>query len=196
MKKDDRAVCQETGVDRNVTDDSPTNWCEINHKRVDSVWSPWEYYFNATADEWRTIQIRTRYCVGFAAHGGRECTGRSEEILELLLTFGKIPVTWEEAQSFCEASDGELFYNVDGTIQQLIALTDKLEGAFWTGIRGSKGKWKGLDGQLIPEERLFWQLGWDFSSAGDSPNYVVANKNGLFHLTSANHWYFFICDMS
>ena len=194
MKKDDRAVCQETGVERNVTDDSPTNWCEMNHKRVDSAWSPWESsVITSTAEEWK--EIRTRYCVGFVAHGGRECTGRSEEILEWL-KFEKIRITWEGARRFCEASDGELFYNVDGTIQQLIALTDKLEGAFWTGIRGSKGKWKGLDGQLIPEERLFWQLGWDFSSAGDSPNYVVGNKNGLFDLTPANNWYFFICDMS
>ena len=99
--------------------------------------------------------VNRRVC--FAAHGGRNCDGDTEQILEWFRSVHE-RLKWEEAKTNCEEIGGKLFDNLNGSLSQLELLSQKADHQdFYVGVWSSDGViWRRGNGEVIPAEKLLW----------------------------------------
>ena len=175
MKRNQRAICSEMGVEKDIRDDSAPGFCKINQKRVDAFLdeSLGEVLEINTADEWKRSEL-LKEC-HLAAHGGTEhCTANETKVLEWY-KFVHEQSRFAESREKCVAWGGDLFYGVNGTKEQLDFFYSKLEPfdfCFWIGIRKGVGanKWITPLGEEIADELLLW------SSTKNQPDNGYGNE--------------------
>ena len=107
--------------------------CKINRKRVDGVVSDWEKAF--IENEIELIDFAAKTILVKAAHGGKKPSIPVCRKFANLL-FIREHLNWTNAQHNCEILGGQLFFKLDGSIQQLDDFSDKMvSGHYWIGIR-------------------------------------------------------------
>ena len=156
MPKDDKPFCSEKGVMRSVQDDSSENICKINGKRQDSKLSDWTVLLEIDNSK-ELKRVRERKCSGTVAHGGLNTC--EKDVLEVMewVKFVHNAVFWQEAVDYCENIGGQLFYNINGTLEQLQFFASKFTRAYFIGLWTEDYViWKTLDGKVVPGELLFW----------------------------------------
>ena len=69
--------------------------------------------------------------------------------------------TWYDAQQHCINLGGKLFSRVNGTVEQLVFLRQKMnEQTHWLGIyTEDHSEWKNTDGEIVPSDLLVWSTG-------------------------------------
>ena len=180
IKTEDTILCEEKGLFKNLTSPSK-NWCAISQKRHDIQWSEWEHFVEVdSSEEWKKVEKRECVPQVFTAHGGcSDLIGESKRVIEWF-RFVTEEKNFQAAKENCENLGGNLFYKVNGTINQLKFLHDKLNGgisAFRIGVWSSdRITWKGLDGHTISNDLLVW---WGSEPNTNNYFYVKARSTGL-----------------
>ena len=121
MKTTDRANCVEDFDPmsfKNIEDDENPGLCEINRKRLDSEWGPWqEEQKQASNSLTRTF---TRNC-SVVAHGGVDgCEGKRKEVEQEWMQFHRgRPWAYSSAKYLCESTGMLLWGAIDGSYEQI-----------------------------------------------------------------------------
>ena len=187
-------VCQRSGkmMSVNFTNGNGSlDTCSTVAKRVDREWSSWISYSNRTEDDY--FEYKTREILVDSSHGGSSGSDESWQLLKHL-RIGQKPVLWWYAKTKCEQFKGRLFFEVDGTVEQL----QLLEGFFqtcwiWVGIEKTENGYKALNGAWIPESKIIWVTGQPESFYG--PLRLTKMEGASFSLGSYFQKECFICDM-
>ena len=173
MRRNQRATCSEMGVEKDIREDSLPGFCRINQKRMDAtlVEKVEEVLEINIADEWKRTQLKV---CRLAAHGGIEyCSADETKVLEWN-KFIQEESFFPEAREKCLAWEGELFYRVNGTKEQLDFFYFKLDPlrCFWTGIQKdwASNKWITAVGDEIDDGLLVW------GSVGSQPDNSKGNE--------------------
>ena len=101
--------------------------------------------------------------------------------------------TWTQAKENCEHLVGELFYDLDGTEEQLDFFSQKLDMQFqWLGLTSEDNvDWRNLHGETVPASLLKWNPG--------QPNTLsqiyLANIPYLEDMDEF-HMFYSLCDMN
>ena len=159
MFREEVAKCKE-GKDeslKDIQDDWKPEPRQINGKRVDEEWGPWETVVTETAEEYKEVLIR-EIQVDWA-HGGivGNSTSKIEQYwLRLVLE----STDFFTAKYNCEALGGKLFSDVDGTAEQLEFLAGRMGyRRHWLGIyrkHDADEDWIDTKGNVIPGTMLRW----------------------------------------
>ena len=158
MAKDEEPFCKDAGVQKDVQDDDSSGVCEINMKRVDSQWGPWENEVQIDGqDEFKEIQ--KRQVIVDIAHGGIQSTDDTERT-KYWLKFVPDSVIWLKGKSTCESLGGKLFSHLDGTPAQLEFFVDKFGStSMWMGLyRESAESFQYIttEGKAVPDDLIYW----------------------------------------
>ena len=149
---------------------------------------------NLSYCEWKSI--RSLDCVAAVGDTDFQCQpGWSQVLQSYKLVNNELP--WFDAKDCCEDLGGHLFYKVDGSLQQLRFLRQKMGAAFLTGIwTNDHVTWQGLDDETIPTDKLAWGMGEPNGNV--NPYYkeqiLVASGGGLYDY-NVDKKMTFICDM-
>ena len=108
MKIEHKAVCEEKGLARNVTNDFEPNWCRVNQKRHDMEWGEWQHIVSVdTAEQWK--KDLSRQCKGISAYGGLTCGEKDGGKVLEWYHFVSQKLTWEKALENCVILGGRDF---------------------------------------------------------------------------------------
>ena len=156
--------------------------CKISLKRVDREWTQWSQTDETvdTGAEYKEIKIFEREIAVLEAHGGKTGDDIRNKYTEIMywLTFVKQPMNFSDAEANCEAINGHLFYDVDGTTEQLDWLFEKMDGKhYWLGIYTEDfNNWISLDGEVL-NSKLLWKPGQPNNSGGQQKH---ATSGGFY----------------
>ena len=195
MRKASVPVCSEHGVFATTMDDAPSGVCRLNNKRVDMEWRWADPIIVDIPGEWRHVD--EFYMVKDVAHGGIAIPGTPVR-QETWVRFTDDVMQFNEARDYCINLGGDLFSNLDGSMDQLQFFRDRLVNKIhWLGIvRDSAEVWKTVEGEVIGPERLLWGSGQP-DNWGNNENNVVSGFFGFPTLTDVNmySWASVMCDM-
>ena len=181
MKRDYIVQCQQKGVSKSVREDSEyDNLCQIDLKRIDGQWINERHEVQVdSADEWKKVLFRDCFQ---PSHGGKECEGGSRIDLEWM-KFVSEELNWNSAKQNCINLGGHLFDDVNGTLEQLHFLEEKLgPNEFYLGIYiDDDGIWRDMKSNRIPAGKLRWNQ--NEPSGGE--NVVLVRSTGL---NDVNDW--------
>ena len=174
MKRESVPICHDNGVFADIRSDHSSGACKITQKRVDHEWGDWKDDDFETEKEWK--KIRRRVLITQAAHGGVDGDLDSEEIT-LCVLLVKEKMTWVRARDNCTAKGGNLFWNLDGTQDQLRSFWTRLgEEDYWIGIHTDDHTvWKNVDNEVVQSSLLNWRYGEPDNN--QNSEYVVAVKD-------------------
>ena len=171
LKKDETPLCKEGKSVVSIQDSSNNGNCQISLKRVDREWTQWSQMDEIvdTGAEYKKMKIFEREITVLEAHGGKTGDDTRNRYTETVywLTFVKQLMNFSEANATCESRNGHLFYDVDGTIEQLNWLNEKMDGKYyWLGIYTEDFiNWISLDGEVL-NSKLLWKTGQPNNSGG------------------------------
>ena len=111
--------------------------------------------------------------------------------------------TWEVAASFCDQLGAKLFYNINGTREQLDFLLDKIgNGKLWLGIFSTDLTIRqSVNGGVIDPDMIVWGENYpDRTKAKNShvslkTNTVTGEKEYLVNIPPIRKTYSALCDM-
>ena len=157
MSRDHSPECEERGETKDICDDLAPGECNINLKRVDAIFGPWNLKKDIGPLEVRTFKVRET--LKPSAHGGLDLPPPIENVLWLKVSAENM--TWSEAKSYCELANGQLLSNLLGTKEQLDFIYDSFGlKAYFLGIKAkgqvSSNQWEAIDGTLISPELIIW----------------------------------------
>ena len=164
MKKDAKPFCKEGKSVISIQNNNNNGDCQISLKRVDREWTQWSQTDETvdTRAEYREIKIFEREITVLEAHGGKTGDDTRNRYTETLywLTFVKQLMNFSDAKANCESNNGHLFYDVDGTAEQLNWLFEKMDRqTYWLGIYTKDFiDWISLDGEVL-NSKLQWKAG-------------------------------------
>ena len=129
MKREHFPSFTEGESELDIQDDEWEGKCVLRHKRVDLEWGAWDtaisdVLINDTDPDY--IRYHTRETVINVAHGGVPGSERSR--IFSWIRWIRTKKTWTDAKQNCEQLGGKLFYNLDGTIEQLLLFHGKFNG--------------------------------------------------------------------
>ena len=163
IRKTERPLCEEKGIQKSIQDDVTPGICQINKKRVDRQWGPWEVLDFDTSSGWGIVEEKRLLLE--AAHGGivsHRPQGKTIQEYVFVYTL----YSWLSARDNCQRLGGSLLHDLDGTTDQLdkfIARSNTGE-YFWLGFKRAapnSENWENVDGaqaQLI-ENNTFQHIG-------------------------------------
>ena len=190
MKRDYIVQCQQKGVPESVRDDSDyDNLCQVNLKRIDGQWINDRHEVQVdSADVWKKVLFRDCFQ---PSHGGKECEGGSQIDLEWM-KFVSEELNWHSAKQNCINLGGHLFDDVNGTLEQLHFLVDKLgPDEFYLGVYTDDDViWRDMKGKPIPGEKLRWTPG----EPSANENVALVRSTGLNNV-QAWHEKKSVCDL-
>ena len=129
MKKDEIPFCKESKSVVSIQDSSNNGNCQISLKRVDREWTQWSQTDETvdTGAEYKEMKIFERDITVLEAHGGKTGDDTRKRYTETSywLIFVKQRMNVSEAKANCESNNGHLFYDVNGTTEQLDWLYEK-----------------------------------------------------------------------
>ena len=180
MKRDEMPFCKERKSVISIQDSSNNGYCQISLKRVDREWTEWSQMdlIVDTGAEYKETKIFEREITILEAHGGKTGNDTRNRYTETLywLTFVKQLMNFSDAKANCESHNGHLFYDVNGTTEQLDWLFEKMDGElYWLGIYRNFNNWISLDGQVL-NSKLLWKAGQP-NNVGGQQNYVVGGAS-------------------
>ena len=196
MKKDVIPFCQEGKSVISIQNNDNNGDCQISLKRVDREWTQWSQTDETidTGAEYKKMKIFEREITVLEAHGGKTGDDTRNRYTETLywLSFVKQPMTFSDAKANCEANSGHLFYDVDGTIEQLEWLLEKMDGKnYWLFYTEDSINWISLDGELL-NSKLLWQPGQP-KSAGGQQKYVIGGYGSKLGDKKAYQKFYSVC---
>ena len=115
--------CKEASVQKDVQDYDSSGVCEINMKRVDSRWGPWENEVQIDG-QYEFKEVQKRQVIVDIAHGGIQSTDDTKGT-KYWLEFVPDSVIWLKRKSTFESLGGKLFSDLDDTPEQLEFFVDK-----------------------------------------------------------------------
>ena len=191
MKKIDQPFCKVKGKLKSVTDDSGHEKCEINGKRVDKSWGPWELETVIdTSTEMKQVEKR-RVSID-SAHGGKNSGESIRTVFWIQRIYEKN--NWEEARQNCEKIGGQLFDNLNGTTAQLDLMIRNMEitdDFYFLGAQkdtAASTVYKNMHGQVIDPSLFVWAY------SGEPSQWVNETKIGLYPRTD-NRYSAYIYDL-
>ena len=134
MKKEALPICKENDRFSDIQEERSNGVCNIKNKRVDVDWSSWTSRTETdTSTELKIVEFRS-ITLG-PAHGGKTNQNDTDTIVITWLISVKEQKNWHSARDHCSAIGGQLFSKVDGTVEQLQFLRERMENQpFWMGI--------------------------------------------------------------
>ena len=171
MKKDAKPFCKEGKSVISIQNNGNNGNCQINLKRVDREWTQWSQTDKTvdTGAEYKEMKIFERQITVLEAHGGKTGNDTRNRYTETLywLIFVKQLMSFFDAKTNCESNNGHLFYDVNGTTEQLNWLYEKMDGkAYWLGIYTKNfSNWISLEGEEL-NSKLLWKPGQPNNSGG------------------------------
>ena len=166
MKRNGHPICSEYGKLRNIQNDETPNFCQINLKRQDAKCGQWEEtVVKYSYSEWKKIATRDFWK---ESHGGysSDCENEKDQIIIEWFIFYKKLQNFSDAVSHCTTfANGDLFYRLNGTKEQLLFLHEKLHhpGCFWLGIQkssdfvaGCESCYVDVKGNKVPYDLIVW----------------------------------------
>ena len=202
MRNDTYPICSDRGHPRNIQNDSDPNLCQINRKRTDTSWGPWQWDLEVDNNsEWKNRTWRD--CLP-AFHGGVISCIEPEEMFEWFKFF-QTRIHFSEAKERCESIGGKMFSDICSTaIEQRLQFFDlKLgQSCFWVGVFFDhvQDVLITVEGNPLPEGcSIAWGTGQPNGISGDENRIAAARMGGTFDNL---HDFFdtekcsYICDMS
>ena len=204
MLRDHVPECIEDGKSKNIRNDFYTGSCQINEKRVDEVFGPWEQMPTIeTANEWRKYYTRKQLLQ--SAHGGIISNEGTVRNIEWFKRVDSSPKNWTEAEASCEQEGGTLFYNLNGTEEQLNFFYDTFgDISYWMGVFAAgevrEDRWRTVRGDILSTDKLKWDIDHPKLNRADRSNILLTyshQKSKREYLTNKNpsHTKYFFCDM-
>ena len=193
MRKQSYPSCLDKNELKKIRDDQNPGACQINLKRVDFEWSGWDIIQYDNASDWRDTW--TRETLVESAHGGLPRSGASEKLW--WLKFVLVQKTWTEARDNCFSMGGKLFFNVDGTSDQLQTLYDKMGGQVaWVGMYTEDHiTWNNSAGEILNTDLFIWRSGEPNNDGGDEYHLVLGYGGAVLNDMSQTLRFASICDM-
>ena len=159
-----------------------------------SEWGPWEIEANSIEENAQSYKMQlSRTCISGPIGGDLECEGSSRKNEHF--TFSQTAETYNDAKSFCKNNGGQLFGNIDGSIEQLDLIYSILGSqSFWFGIEFDEHNnvWRNLKGEDVTE-----LVSWgdpDFENSDNNHKVYLKGKQA-FRSSDSNEKYEFVCDM-
>ena len=192
MERDSVPACKETGYQRNIGEDS-AGICRINGKRVDREWSEWEQKSNVTG-EGDYFEFLWREIIVDYAHGGIKGEDQFRIVEQQLRIVGEAK-NWYNAVSYCQWIGGQLFSDLDGTVEQLNTLVALQGGqSFWLGLELEEGQYHRVGGGILPWNKILWSSAKPDQSPGEVHLLVLGGSNRVDDMWTQSLLVFF-CDM-
>ena len=203
MRNDTFPVCSEKGYPRNIQNDSDPNLCQINRKRMDTSWGPWQWDLEVDNNsEWKNRTWRD--CLP-AFHGGVISCNVPEEMFEWFKFF-KTLFHFSDANEACRSFGGNLFSDIcSNTIEQRLKLFDlKLEQpvCFWVGLSYDhvQDVWLTMEGNQLPQGcSIIWGSDQPDGPSAEENRMGGFRMNGLFdnlHDVLDTDVCSYVCDIS
>ena len=181
MLQDHRAECNEGEITKNIQYDAYPGSCQINKKRVDEVFGPWEQMpAIETANEWKKYYTRNQLIQ--SAHGGIISSEGTVKNIEWFKRVDSAQMNWTVAEATCEREGGTLFYNLDGTEEQLDFFYDIFgERSYWMGVFAAgevhEDRWRTVRGDILSTDKLKWDIDNPKLNRADRSNILLSTFN-------------------
>ena len=204
MLRNHAPECIEGPIAKDIKDDEDPGTCKFNKKRVDQVLGPWELMSPIhTTNEWRVYDTRKQLVAG--AHGGKTSPDGVVKNHEWLLRSDLGRMNWTEGKDFCEKLGGAMFYNLDGTKEQLDFVYDTFgDDTYWIGVSAvggvNRGQWETVRGMAISSDKLLWKSG-DYPKNDTDFTHVMltysqkSNRRDYLKNNLPSYNRFVVCDM-
>ena len=197
IKREKAPICLNRGKFVSILKETDRGRCEIFRKRVDREWAPWVPSETIDSEtEWK--MMTSRIILTDVAHGGKQGSDDAEKVT--WLKFVRESQTWVQARIHCIQLGGKLFDDVNGTVEQLEFLRDKLGNLnFWLGISRdptNRQIWRNMDGEKVDTEKLAWNAN-EPTDTGGTEDYIACSNwdKGLFDIPGSSVCAS-ICDMT
>ena len=194
MKKEGYPVCREKTKIVAITNDDQPGACKINRKRVDRTFSPWNENSVEVDNAFEFKESKTREIVLDSAHGGK--LGENYVVV-MWVKWVKEPLDWQTAKDNCTSLGGQLFFNFDGTKQQLEILSSRIDTFAWVGgyFKEKEQVWETVAGSVLEKTLLepLWEDGEPNRKNGKQ--FHMAIGDGLLFDEDESLPYESVCDM-
>ena len=187
MKVDDKMECEEKGA-LVVEKGNPggDNACKTVERLHPTDSEP--VVIVDTLDEWKKAQRPRLLCTAHSIN----CERNTEQLLEWVKFFRE-QKTWFDAKDHCRSLNGQLFFKLKGTKEQLTFFHEKLDHKmYWLGIWTTNGSvWVDVHGIRVPDDRFF---GGKLDGEPTGENRLAATTT--LSDENPNLTFFYSCDMT